>query len=233
MPITVEWHDIAVRLALAVAAGVLFGANRSGRGRAAGLVTNVLVCLAASVAMIQTNVLLSLSARTPDSFVSLDLMRLPLGILTGMGFLGAGVILRRGEAIRGITTAATLWLVTVIGLCFGGGQIALGLVASATGILALAGLKKLEGWVHQDRRATLILRSTEPGLIEDEVRSQLLAAGCRICSWDVTYYLAEEKPRRTLRCEVEWHGPRGDLKPPVSLEQLAQRPSIRMLRWKT
>jgi putative Mg2+ transporter-C (MgtC) family protein len=233
MPITVEWHDLAIRLALTVAAGVLFGANRSERGRAAGLVTNVLVCLAASVAMIQTNLLLSLSGKAPDSFVTLDLMRLPLGILTGMGFIGAGVILRRGEAIRGITTAATLWLVTVIGLCFGGGQIALGLVASTLGMLALAGLKKLEERVHQDRQGTLILSCVGPDPVEEEVRAQILGTGCRIISWDVTYNREAEMPRRTLRCEVEWHGSRGDIQPPISLDQLAQRPSIRMLRWKT
>ncbi len=232
MPITVEWHDMALRLALTVAAGVLFGANRSERGRAAGLVTNVLVCLAASVAMIQTNLLLSMAGKAPDSFANLDLMRLPLGILTGMGFIGAGVILRRGEAIRGITTAAALWLVTVIGLCFGGGQIALGLVASTLGILALAGLKKLEERVHQDRQATLILSCLDPDPVEEEVRAQILRAGCRIISWDVSYNKEGEKPSRTLRCEVEWHGMRGDFQPPLSLDQLAQRPNVRMLRWK-
>src|SRR5690242_16862437 len=101
MPITVEWHDIALRLALTVVTGVVFGVNRSERGRAAGLATTVLVGLAASVAMIQTNLLLLTTGKTNDSFVSLDLMRLPLGILTGMGFIGGGVILRRGEMIRG------------------------------------------------------------------------------------------------------------------------------------
>jgi putative Mg2+ transporter-C (MgtC) family protein len=56
-----------------------------------------------------------------------DLMRLPLGILIGVGFIGGGAILRRDDIVVGVTTAATLWLVTVIGLCLGGGQLALGL----------------------------------------------------------------------------------------------------------
>ncbi len=233
MPITVEWHDLSVRLALTIAAGLLFGANRSERGRAAGVVTTVLVCLAASVAMIQTNLLLSITGKSSDSFAVLDLMRLPLGILTGMGFIGAGVILRRGEMIVGITTAATLWLVTVLGLCFGGGQLTLGLAGSALGLLALEVLKRLEAWMRQDRRVTLILSSVESGPIEEEVRAKLLAAGCRINSWDVTYRTAGDKSSRTLRCEVVWHGPRDDPRPPVSLDQLAQRPNVRMLRWKT
>jgi uncharacterized membrane protein YhiD involved in acid resistance len=65
-----------------------------------------------------------------------DLMRLPLGILTGVGFIGGGVILRRDDIIVGVTTAATLWCVTVIGLCLGGGQIRLGIVAT---VIALGG----------------------------------------------------------------------------------------------
>lgn len=232
MPLTVEWPDMALRLALTVVVGALFGANRSERGRAAGLVTTVLVCLAASVAMIQTNMLLLAAGKSQDSFVTLDLMRLPLGILTGMGFIGGGVILRRGQIIRGVTTAAMLWLITVVGLCFGGGQIALGLAASALGLGALTGLKKLEARMSQDRRATLILSCTEDGPKEEEVRAQLLAWGCKIISWSVTYKAAEKPPHRTLHCGVEWHSDRSDVQPPAALGQLARRPGVRHLRWR-
>jgi uncharacterized membrane protein YhiD involved in acid resistance len=115
---------------LAAAAGAPLGVNRSERGMPAGLRTTLLVCLAASVAMTQANLLLGTAGRPIDSFVRLDPMRLPLGVLTGMGFIGGGAILRRGELVRGVTTAATLWLATVIGLCFGGGQAGLGLAAA-------------------------------------------------------------------------------------------------------
>ncbi|HEY7427881.1 MAG TPA: MgtC/SapB family protein [Gemmataceae bacterium] len=233
MPITVEWHDVALRLALTVVTGVVFGANRSERGRAAGLVTTVLVCLAASIAMIQTNLLLPTAGKLHDSFITLDLMRLPLGILTGMGFIGGGAILRRGEMIRGVTTAATLWLVTVLGLCFGGGQIGLGLAGLVVGLIALWGLKKLEARMGQDRHATLILSSVEGGPTEEEVRALLLAAGYRINSWGVTYEAEEDTPHRTLRYEVERHTRRDDVQPPVALDQLARRPGVRMLQWKS
>ena len=127
MPLTLQWDDIALRLVLTVIAGTLVGINRSEHGQAAGLRTTILVCLAASVAMIQMNLLMPTAGKTPESFATLDLMRLPLGILTGMGFIGGGAILRRGNMVQGVTTAATLWLVTVIGLCLGGGQLALGM----------------------------------------------------------------------------------------------------------
>ena len=126
MPLHPTLLDIALRLALTLVAGALIGINREEHGHAAGLRTTMLVCLAASVAMIQTNLLLPVAGRTTDAFSVMDVMRLPLGILSGMGFIGAGAILRRGDLISGVTTAATLWLVTVIGLCFGGGQLWLG-----------------------------------------------------------------------------------------------------------
>jgi putative Mg2+ transporter-C (MgtC) family protein len=108
-------------------AGMVVGINRDEKGRAAGTRTNVLVCLAASLSMIQANLLMHSKGKAADSFVVLDLMRLPLGILSGMGFIGAGAILREGDMVLGVTTAATLWIVTVLGLCFGGDQILLGL----------------------------------------------------------------------------------------------------------
>jgi hypothetical protein len=126
MPLTLGWQEVLVRLGLALVAGAVLGVNRSERGHAAGLRTTILVSLAAAAAMIQVNLLLALSDHK-QSLVQLDLMRLPLGVLSGMGCIGGGAILKRGEIVHGVTTAATMWFVTVMGLCFGGGQIGLGL----------------------------------------------------------------------------------------------------------
>src|SRR5882724_7913131 len=150
MPITLGWHEIALRLGLSVLAGTLIGLDRGEHGRPAGLRTTLLVCLAAAVAMLEVNLLLSTAGKSADSFVTLDLMRLPLGILTGMGFIGGGAILRRDGLVVGVTTAATLWFVTVIGLCFGGGLISLGMVALVLGMFVLSGLKWFEAHMKQD-----------------------------------------------------------------------------------
>lgn len=82
---TIEWTDSAVRLALTVLAGTIIGGNRSERGSAAGLGTTILVCLALSLAMIHTNVLLGTQGKLGDSLLQFDLMRLPFGILTRVG----------------------------------------------------------------------------------------------------------------------------------------------------
>lgn len=157
MPVTLSWQDVAIRLVLTVIAGTLIGMNRTEHGRPAGLRTTLLVSLAASISMIQANLLMNTVGKSHDSFVVLDLMRLPLGILTGVGFIGAGAILRRENRVMGVTTAATMWFVTVMGLCFGGGQIGLGITAFVIGFVVLWGLKRLEGWLPQDRQGTLLL----------------------------------------------------------------------------
>src|SRR5580704_2974978 len=177
MPLTLTWHEIALRLALSVLAGGLVGLDRGEHGRPAGLRTTLLVCLAAAVAMIQTNLLLVTIGKTADSFVTLDLMRLPLGILTGMGFIGGGAILRRDSMVLGVTTAATLWFVTVMGLCFGGGQIGLGLAALALALLILWALKPIEDSWKKEREASLIVDAHDENLREEEIANIVKAAG--------------------------------------------------------
>jgi putative Mg2+ transporter-C (MgtC) family protein len=107
---TLDWYEIAIRLLLTLLAGGLVGLNRTEHGRPAGLRTTMLVCLAASISMIQANLLMNTNGKPSDSFITLDLMRLPLGILTGVGFIGAGAILRKDDIVFGITTAATVYV---------------------------------------------------------------------------------------------------------------------------
>ncbi|HTU93801.1 MAG TPA: MgtC/SapB family protein, partial [Gemmataceae bacterium] len=167
-----------------------------------------------------------------DSFVMLDLMRLPLGILTGMGFIGAGAILQHGGKVIGVTTAAMLWLATVLGLCFGGGQHGLGLATLGIGVVILWCLKWLETSMSQERRANLTLALAEGGPADEEIRSGLEAAGYRIASWDAAYSLRGESRRRRIRCELHWQGRLADVQPPEFIRSLAQRQGLHSLRWK-
>jgi hypothetical protein len=73
------------------------------------------------------------------------------------GFIGASAIVRRDNLVTGVTTAATLWFLTVIGLCFGAGQIALGLTGAALGVAVLMGLKLIEDRMKQDKSAELVI----------------------------------------------------------------------------
>jgi putative Mg2+ transporter-C (MgtC) family protein len=230
MSTTITWQDIALRLGLAFVAGACIGFNRGEHGRPAGLRTTLLVCLAACISMIQANLLLGTVGKKPDSFVSFDVMRLPLGILTGVGFIGGGAILRKDNMVLGVTTAATLWFVTVMGLCFGSGQIGLGIAAWATGMIVLAGLTQIENRCKEERRATLTLVAAGDGPSEKELSASLESHGFKIASCAVLY--AEGLRNREITCEVRWSGRRKDTLPPEFLQKLAQKPGVLRLGWR-
>lgn len=228
MPLVVGWDDVALRLSLAIIAGVLIGLNRDEHGRPAGLRTTILVCLAACVAMIQTNLLLPTTGKEPGSFVTIDLMRLPLGILSGMGFLGAGAIIRRPDGVLGVTTAATLWIVSVIGLCFGGGQIALGITATVLALVALSGLKILERYIRHDRRGALVMRFKGSGPGAGNIGDVLAAEGYRVIAVAVSCAAVEHVE---MKFDVRWRGPRVEPDLPGFVTGLRAFPDVENLQW--
>jgi putative Mg2+ transporter-C (MgtC) family protein len=229
MPVTIGWWDIALRLILTVIAGGLIGANRGEHGRPAGLRTVLLVALAACISMIQANLLMNTVGKPPDSFIMLDLMRFPLGILTGVGFIGAGAILRRDSLVLGVTTAATLWFVTVMGLCFGGGQIGLGIAATALGMFVLWALRWVEVALPQDREATLSVVAGPEGCTESQLREMLTRADFKITS--VGLKQDHELNRCEVSCEVRWKTRGPEDRSPEFLEQLARLPGVIKLTW--
>jgi putative Mg2+ transporter-C (MgtC) family protein len=230
MPVVISWEQVALRLALTMVAGALIGMNRTERGRPAGLRTTLLVCLAASVSMIQANLLMNTVGKASNSFIMLDLMRFPLGILTGVGFIGAGAIMRKGRLVSGLTTAATLWFVTVIGLCFGGGEIGLGSAGTALGLLVLWGLKWIELSIMQQQHATLVLVFTSEGPNENQLRSTLGTAGVAIDSCDVIHL--DQAQRTRLQFQVSWRGRRKDTRAPAFVDELAHHQGVLKLQWK-
>jgi putative Mg2+ transporter-C (MgtC) family protein len=229
MVTSLDWHEIALRLALTLLAGGLLGFNRVERGRAAGLRTTMLVSLTASVGMILTITLIHTSGKAADSFVTMDVMRIPLGLLDGMGFIGAGAIFRRDDLVVGVTTAATLWIATMIGLCVGAGHITLGLSATALGAGILWGLHWVEGFVRQHRSATLSL-VVEDDAREEEVRGSLARSGFRIAAQAVTYILP---PRRRVSWDVEWEGRANEARRPGFVGEIAAHPDVTEVEWKT
>jgi putative Mg2+ transporter-C (MgtC) family protein len=217
-----------VRLACSLIAGAIIGYNRGEHGKAAGLRTTLLVCLAAAVAMLQVNALLPLAGRTSDSFVMNDLMRLPLGILTGVGFIGAGAILRRRDVVTGVTTAATLWYVTVIGLCFGGGQILLGWLATAIGCIVLWALAWLERFMVMEFRARLAMTLDDNGPADGDIRRQLHDAALVIKATT----LIADGAHRTYVFEVLETRSSSDVKVPAVVDTLGRQPGITSISWR-
>jgi putative Mg2+ transporter-C (MgtC) family protein len=230
MPLTLTWHDIAIRLALSLVAGGLIGLDRGEHGRPAGLRTTLLVCLAAAVAMIQANLLLNTTGKAGDSFVTLDLMRLPLGILTGMGFIGGGAILRRDGFVLGVTTAATLWFVTMVGLCFGGGQITLGIAAFALGMLVLEGLRWFDYRMKQEQHGTLYLTTERDEPDHEAIRAIVQNAGYKTSLSSVAY--VNQTQQRQLEFRLQWRGVPQNLDAPPFLRDLICNPHVVAAQWK-
>ncbi len=229
MPLQLDGADIAVRLLCAVLAGGMFGFNRTGHGRVAGLRTMMLVSLAACLSMVQVNLLLGLSGKAPNSFINLDPMRLPLGILSGMGFIGAGAIVRREQLVIGVTTAATMWFVTVIGLCFGAGQLMLGLAGSGLGITILWMMKRMEDRIKQDRQGKLLIVSDAEGPKETVVRSILQGGGIKVLSCAIA-----AQPRagtREFQFELQWRAEADSTATPAVVESLVEFPGVVRLSW--
>jgi putative Mg2+ transporter-C (MgtC) family protein len=112
---------ILSHLGVALAAGALIGLERTFHGRPAGFRTHALVCLASALLMLLTIFQSEWGSMLEQDTIRLDPTRMAQGIMTGIGFLGAGVIFKEGLTIRGLTTAASIWITAAIGILLGAG----------------------------------------------------------------------------------------------------------------
>lgn len=140
-------YDIDVNLPIlcSLIAGAIIGLERERKGKPAGLRTHTLLCFASAlltlVGLRMGEWVVHLPAET--QMVS-DLARMPHAILTGVGFLGAGVIFREGASVQGLTTAATLWLTAALGVVFGSGLMELGLIGTLVTLVVLVLLRVVQ-----------------------------------------------------------------------------------------
>lgn len=132
---------LLIPLAASVAAGAVIGLERELNGSAAGIRIRILVSVASTLLMVTAVHQVQRMVATPVEAIRIDPTRMAHGILTGIGFLGAGVIFRNGSTIRGLTTAASLWLTAVIGMLLGIKFYPLAISAVVITLLVLAGLR--------------------------------------------------------------------------------------------
>ncbi len=155
--------EAVLRLLLAMVIGGIVGLERELHDRPAGLRTHILVCVGAALIML-------ISMDVPRQFTGVqesDPARIAAQVVSGIGFLGAGTILREGVTVRGLTTAASLWMAAALGLAAGAGLYIQGLMAAAITLVALR-LLSLLGAYSTLKRNVLELRlvaSDRPGLI--------------------------------------------------------------------
>jgi putative Mg2+ transporter-C (MgtC) family protein len=136
---------VGLNLGCALVAGALVGAERSYNGRTAGFRTNALVALAAAGAMVVALQPQFVAAATMVGYTNVDpIPQVAQGVMTGIGFLGAGVIFKEGVSVQGLTTAASVWAVAAVGLLFGLGMYAPGALLTLLILVVLIGLRLIE-----------------------------------------------------------------------------------------
>ena len=172
---------ILLKLFLSALAGGLVGWERERRGRPAGLRTNLLVAVGACTVMIISETFaLKYGAFNAQSFLRIDPSRTAAQIVTGIGFLGAGVILKEGVTVRGLTTAATLWAVAGLGMAFGMGFFSLGTLSTITVLVGLLFLKRFDITIKKDRYLFLAVTARRRDSLYDDLRQLVDERGLRV-----------------------------------------------------
>jgi putative Mg2+ transporter-C (MgtC) family protein len=223
---TLDWWEVFLRLALAAALGAAIGLERELREREAGLRTHLLVSLGSALFTITSAYGFHAFLASGQSVVRADPTRIAAQIVTGIGFLGAGAIIRQGLSVRGLTTAATLWVVAAIGLAAGAGYYSAAVITTALVLIALYPLRIiayriLHRFRPEDGRLLVELPAGQsPGDVIDELER----AGARIDSIDVS----QEGDRRRL--ELDLALPR-EVAAPRLVARIADVPNVVDVRW--
>lgn len=151
--------DMIIPLLLSLFAGFIIGIERTTHGHSAGMRTHMLVCLASSLLMVITVHQLEILKNIPIEAIRIDPTRMAQGIMTGIGFLGAGVIIKEGLTIRGLTTAASIWTTSAIGIIIGLGMFVVGSIATLLTLATLTSFRWIERKTPALHYANLTLSS--------------------------------------------------------------------------
>ncbi|TAL21981.1 MAG: MgtC/SapB family protein [Nitrospirae bacterium] len=205
--------EIIFRLVLGAILGGVIGFERQVHGRQAGFRTQLIVCVASVLVMIVSEYYHHLSVMNP-SYVRVDPGRIAAGAITGIGFIGAGAILKMGVTIQGLTTAACLWMVSAIGLAVGAGLYIAGTAASALTLFSLLVLRVIERRMSK-LAFKFITITTDEGIAEEEIGSVFKAHDSRTVSTDyerdllkgeitynITISLKHDAPMKTILNEL-------------------------------
>ena len=175
-------YDPILRLLVAALLGSVIGLERERLNWMAGLRTHMLVCVGSALAMLVSAYGFAEALRAPD--VVLDPSRVAAQVVSGIGFLGAGVILLRGDVLRGVNTAASLWSVAGVGLAVGGGMYVAAVGATGIILLILAGIKPIERRLsHAAEKRAAEARGAQAPDLELLAEHDALGAGVICEAW--------------------------------------------------
>jgi putative Mg2+ transporter-C (MgtC) family protein len=217
--------DLLLRVLVGTLLGAVIGYERGQHRRPAGLRTHLLVSLASSTFMVVSTHFVYFQYYQRDDLVSVDPSRIAASVVTGVGFLGGGAILRTGVSVQGLTTAAGLWLCAAIGLSAGAGMYVVSVFSTALGMIALALLRRLE---HKEedrvtRRVSLTL--SEPAPAWADIIGALRARRIAISPGEYERRIDEGSVAVTFHAHVPVDAPPEEL-----IGALESQPGVRRVR---
>lgn len=171
--------DVCIKFSLAVLLAGILGLERERQGRAAGLRTHIMVCLGATLAVIVGDQI-ALRWADSDTPFSVDQGRIAAGVLTGVGFLGAGAIINIGNIRRGLTTAATIWFVASLGIAIGLGLYLVALCATLFAFLVVVGFRYVSYALHSHEALRVDIRVHGGVDLVDEIEKALAEAEYKV-----------------------------------------------------
>jgi len=194
--------EITLKLLLAVALGGLIGLERESSHKPAGFRTNVLICVGATMMMILAGLITQQKEGSGDT-----LMRIAAGVVTGIGFIGAGTIIQARGGVVGLTTAATLWVVSGLGLVIGAGYFWIAIIFTGIIILTLVIFRQIEGQFLKKTLCQYQVKTKHSGDILTNIKKLALHEGLKFdeltlrkegdsCFIDFSFHATEEKMQK-------------------------------------
>jgi putative Mg2+ transporter-C (MgtC) family protein len=214
--------ELLVRIGVGTCLGGVIGYERDLHGRPAGLRTHMLVALAAATFMVISTHFVYFQHYGAGDLVVVDSSRIGASIVTGMGFLAGGAIMRTGISVQGLTTAAGLWLVGAIGMAAGGGMFLVAGFVTLVGVISLTMLRRFEDKDVLRRKIFLVLGSE--GSVT-EISSRLRDVGATVSAMEYDRHVVDKTLSVTL-----------DVRFPQSLgierlvEELERQPDVRRVK---
>jgi putative Mg2+ transporter-C (MgtC) family protein len=224
---TLTHTEMLLRMAVAVAVGGLIGFERGRRDHPAGLRTHMLVALAAATFQLVSTQFLYTEHGLKNDLVRVDTSRIAASVVAGMGFLGAGAILRSGPSIHGLTTAASLWLVTAVGMAAGGGLYTEAIAATGISLFVLFALHEVETrfWKRVERQVEIDL---DGGAGRPDIVEALRTCGVEVADLGLDRDLRRDRSRLSLALRLADETAIGP-----AVDRLESLPGVRRVRVST
>lgn len=222
---TLHWPHVLLRLTVAAVLGGAIGAERELRERQAGLRTHLLVSVGSALFTLVSAYGFHEFLVSGSGLVRTDPTRIAAQIVSGIGFLGAGAIIRQGLSVKGLTTAATLWLSAAIGMASGAGYYSAALFATAGALLTLGPLRIFAYRVIRRYRPEVdrLLVDIPAGGSPVPVLEAIEQRGGRVVSLEI----AQEGDRRSIAIDVELHG----IPAPTIVSDVGSIDGVLEVRW--